>query len=223
MTKVFLEASFSSGMLLLIRDVMLDRGYSQRTANQSAYWMSQAFTAVRVMRALYQGANYTTALLPLFISTLIYHGLQKTKLATDQTANLFSNAASIAVSYWNGVGLFNSITQWGASLFATQLVNMGELAFANRFLMSGLKKKLAQLQDMYTQLNETLKFFGETEVFGKKIQKKLTQFIIRVTKSPKMKHYAEIENYLQLLTALQKTLTEKLEQPYFRSRVRNAL
>ena len=89
--------------------------------------------------------------------------------------------------------------------------------------MSGLKKKLAQLQDMYTQLNETLKFFGETEVFGKKIQKKLTQFIIRVTKSPKMKHYAEIENYLQLLTALQKTLTEKLEQPYFRSRVRNAL
>ena len=204
------DVSVSSGLLLLARDVLLDQGYSLRTAERAAQAIHHGFTLIRMLGALYRGASYTLALLPLCLSMLTYHALTKTQLTSTSTALLCSQGVSIGTAYYAGTGLFHSVFSLAAAAGIHQVVSLGEEAFANRYLVRGLKTKCANLNSAYQKLVD------ENEIpfpYRQTAKDTLHDLNHRIEQHPLMSHYAEVDAWQQRLEEMQTKSSHRQNTP----------
>lgn len=183
---ISIDTSISTSVILLVRDVMLQKGYSPQAASWGSYLVAQAFAVGRVGAAIYQGVDMATATLPLLVSSAVYYGLYKTGVATERTATWCSNATSVTASTYLGMGFFRSALHTGSSILVAGLVAMGEATFADRYLTGELTKRLDEVQSLHQQCQYAL--CDETN-------QQLNNLYQEIYRKPQMHHYAQIYQY----------------------------
>lgn len=208
-----LVSAAACGSCLLMHDVLLQQGYSPNAAKWGTTLVMQAWNLGFTLKALAQGVDKVAAFLPWVTSSLLHQALKKAG-AGEKTQALCSTALAAGIASTTGAEGYRIVAQLVANFLVNKFITMGESAFANRYLTTGLK---AQLKLLNTQHAQLLSQYQPPAVKGKKTQpsisdpapKQIAEFSGKIAglqkqikAKPSMEHYARVHQLRAEIEAL---------------------